>query len=311
MELIKLDDSLKEVEESRAKQIKKWFEPMVNMLESFEEEYERVLSLPMSKETAGEARALRLKISRVRIDADKERAKRKKAYLIAERAIQGVYNILKNAVTDKEQKLADIENYYENLERERIENLRKEREIELAKYEVYEPGVNLGEMSDEAWKNYLTGTKTNYETRIAAEKKAEEDRLRREEEERLLREAEKAELLRLKKENEKLAKEKEEALKKAEAEEAARLDAERAEKKEAENTIEKNELSEMDILGFATEHKEPEKLIINEVARRSDKQILTEAAEYLSRLTGEAQSQTARNALIKASNTLIGTTMML
>jgi len=65
------------------------------------------------------------------------------------------------------------------IEQQRIDKLQIEREIELRKYLDDNMGVqsDLGLMPDMVWDNYLMGTKVNFENRIAAEKKAEEDRI--------------------------------------------------------------------------------------------------------------------------------------
>jgi hypothetical protein len=195
------------IDKSKAEQIEAVFSPMVDMLKSFETAYENVLSMELSEETCKVAKRLRLDISRIRIDADKARKEQKDEYLRAGNAIQGVYNILKFAVTDKEEKLKEIETYYERIEAEMIAKLQKERQLELIKYDADGEFIELGKMTDEVWKNYLSGVKMNYEAVKEAERKAEEDRIAKEK-------AEKAEQERIRKENEQLRKEREEAEKK-------------------------------------------------------------------------------------------------
>lgn len=171
--------------ESKAQQIKEVFEPMVKMLESFESAYAELMEQEQSEEKSKKAKRLRLDISRVRIEADKVRKAQKEEYLRAGNAIQGVYNVLKFAVVDKEEKLKEVEEYYERIESEKIAKIHAERTEELAKYEADSTGLDLGKMPDEVWKNFLAGAKSNYENLKAAERKAEEERLETERKEKV------------------------------------------------------------------------------------------------------------------------------
>lgn len=172
------------LDKSKARQIEKVFAPMVAMLKGFEAEYEKVMAMDQTKEKSAVAKALRISISKVRINAEKVKTDTKKEYLLAGNAVQGVFNILKFAVNDKEVALKGVENYYAIIEAERISKIQRERESEIAKYGVDGSMIKLGEMDEAVWNNFLTGTKTNYEAVKAAEeetqrqaeiKKAEDD----------------------------------------------------------------------------------------------------------------------------------------
>lgn len=175
--IVQENEQLKGIDDAKSAQIKAVFQPMVEMLESFEEKYKKVTALEISPDKCKQAKRLRLDISRVRIDADKVRKTQKEEYIRAGNAIQGVYNILKFAVTDKEEKLKDIETHFERIEEVRKSQLQLDRSAELAKYEANGEFVDLGNMPDEVWKNYLAGVKNNYESIKEAERKAEEERV--------------------------------------------------------------------------------------------------------------------------------------
>jgi colicin import membrane protein len=213
-ELMEIKRELQGIDESKAKQIQECFEPMVQMLERFEQSYNEVVSKEISPEVCFQAKRLRLDIAKVRIEADKVRKAQKEQYLRAGNAIQGVYNILRYAVEDKENQLKDIETHYERMEEQRIARLQEERSREIERYGEF-PGVEFGTMADDVWENFLLGSKACDKARIDAEKKAERDRIKAE------------------KEAEKKRKE-EEARRIKEAEERARLEAERKAKEEAE-----------------------------------------------------------------------------
>lgn len=175
--LVQENEQLKELDESKAKQIKAVFAPMVEMLEGFEAEYKNVMALDISPDKCKQAKKLRIAVSKVRTNADKVRKAQKEEYLRAGNAIQGVYNILKFAVVDKEEKLKDIETHFERMEADRIASLEISRVADLEKYDVDGSTMNLGNMPDEVWKNYLSGVKNNFESVKEAERKAEADRI--------------------------------------------------------------------------------------------------------------------------------------
>lgn len=222
MEIVKFDNELNAIEPSKAKQIKETFEPMVAMLEQFEERCNEVFteaSKEINADVSAKAKRTRLDIARVRIDADKARKAMKDEYLRAGNAIQGAYNVLAWAVKDREDKLREIEEHAERMEAERLEKLQAERVELLAPYVEDAETRDLASMDVEAWEFYLAGKKQQHLDRIEAEKKAEAERIAREK-------AEAEERERIRKENERLKAEAE-AKEKALAKERAKVEAER------------------------------------------------------------------------------------
>ena len=230
------------LDESKAKQIEAVFAPMVEMLKGFEAAYDEIAALEISPDKCKKAKRLRLDIAQVRIQADQVRKVQKEEYLRAGNAIQGVYNILKFAVADKEEKLKGMETHYERIEAEKKIRLSSERQAELSKYDIDGEFIDLGSMSDSVWTNYLAGVKANYEAIIAAEKKAEEERIEAERKEAEEREKMRLENERLKKEAVKAAKLKAATEKKA-AEEREIQEAKIRKEREAREKVER-ELAE-------------------------------------------------------------------
>lgn len=217
-------------ESSKAKQIEAVFAPMVEMLKEFEGEYDKVMALEQSPEKCAKAKRLRLDVAKVRIEADKVRKVQKEEYLRAGNAIQGVYNVLKFAVVDKEEKLKDVELHYERIEEAKRAKLQADRVVELSQYDIDGASLDLAGMEDAIWSNFLAGTKANYEAVKEAERKAEEVRVAKEK-------AEAAERERVRLENEELKKQQaimERERKKAEAKARAEHDKLTKEKEEAE-----------------------------------------------------------------------------
>lgn len=231
--LIKIDaPELGAIEKSKAETIRKTFEPMVRMLSNFEENYNIVLAeskKEITEELTGKAKRLRIDIGKVRIETEKLRKEQKEEYLRAGKAIDGVSNILKWAVTDKENKLKEIEDHFEIQERKRLEELQKSRAEKLSKYVEDAFERNLSDMDEDVWNAYFQTKKKEYGDRIEAEKKAEKERVAREK-------AEAEERERIRKENERLRKEADERERaaKIEAEKRAKEEAKRKEKEIAE-----------------------------------------------------------------------------
>jgi hypothetical protein len=179
---------LNAIEKSKAEQIKSTFEPMAEMLSQFEEAYNNVVTeakKEITKEVTAKAKRLRLDIGKVRIETEKVRKEQKEEYLRAGKAIDGVSNILKWAVSDKENKLKEIENYFEIQEQKRLEELQAMRVEELSKYVEDAHERDLSSMDCDVWEAYFQSKKREYEDRIAAEKKAEEERIAKEKAEAL------------------------------------------------------------------------------------------------------------------------------
>jgi hypothetical protein len=185
MNLVKIDPKEFGLEENKAKQISDMFKPMLDSMIALEKEYNEVVKLEISKEATTKAKELRLKYVKIRTGTAEIHKELKHFYLQGGRFVDGWKNAQLMSSQGIEEKLMAIERHYENIEAEKIEKLQEERALELEKYEVdFVPG-NLGELTDGVWDNFLFGTKTSYDIRIAAEKKAEEDRVEAERVERL------------------------------------------------------------------------------------------------------------------------------
>jgi trichohyalin len=183
-EIIKFNaPELEAIEKSKAEQIRSTFEPMVEMLADFEDAYESIIKASqkeVTKELTNAAKRLRLDIGKIRVEAEKLRKEQKEEYLRAGKAIDAVNNILKWAITDKENSLKEIENFFEIQEQKRLEQLQKERADKLSKYLEDAHERDLASMDEDVWKAYYSTKKQEHEDRIAAEKKAEEERIERE-----------------------------------------------------------------------------------------------------------------------------------
>lgn len=278
------------VSQSRAKQIEEIFIPMIDMIKEFEKGYDKIIEDKEQKgitvELTQAAKAVRLKIAKVRIETEKIRKREKEEYLRGGKAIDGVANILKFAVTEKEKKLKDIETHFERIEQERLAGIQAQREQELLAFGV-EVNIDIASMPDEVWLKYKDGYKLAYEekkkeeerieaARIKAEKEAEEEHKRiAEENERLKREAaereqrEKKEREKTEKERqkleEKLRKEREQQAKK----EAAEKEQKRKEEEERDRVLQKEREEKERLAKELAEKKAEEKRIAYEKAAKN------------------------------------------
>lgn len=231
--LLKIDaPELKGLEQSKAEKIKKTFEPMAEMLISFEKSYNDLINeagKEITEEITVKAKRLRLDIGKVRIETGKLKDKQKEYIKLEDKAIMGVHNILIWAVKEKEDKLKEIEKHFEIQEQKRLEALQLERAEKLSLYVEDAHERDLVKFADDEFEALLAMKKKEKEDRIEAEKKAEAERVAKEK-------AEAEERERIKKENEQLRKEAEERerLAKIEAEKREKAERERKAKEEAE-----------------------------------------------------------------------------
>jgi len=298
-ELVKLDiPELQVIEKSKAEKIKATFEPMTKMLLEFEKAFLEVTSeaeKEITKDVTIKARRLRIDIGKVRIKTGELKDKQKEYIKLEDRAIMGVHNVLVWAVKEKEDKLKDIENFFEIQEQERLEKLQSERVNKLMKYVEGAEERNLSGMDSDVWEAYFAAKKKEYNDQIAAEKQAEIDRIAKEKAEAEERERIRKDNIRLQNEiakaeaerkviEEKARKEREasEAILKAEREAKAKLEKELIAKAEAERKAKREEQKRIEAEIKAKKEAErkakaaPDKAKLNEFAKVIDELVLPE-----------------------------------
>lgn len=189
-ELVKIDPKEFGLEDSVASGIASQFQPMLDKMVELEEEYNKVMTLPIEEpETARKAREVRLKYMKIRTGTVDIHKKQKAFYLAGGRFVDGWKNAQEFASLGKEQSLEKIEKYAENLEKERIKQLQLDRQEQLLPYGVENlETLNLGKMADNVWDNFLQGAIVNFNAKKEAERLAEIAEQERLEAERLERE---------------------------------------------------------------------------------------------------------------------------
>jgi hypothetical protein len=236
-ELVRLTESIP-LEKPKAQVVMEQFNQFFDQVSGYESRAKSIEITDISQtDKMKEARDIRLKLKDIRVNADKVKRRLKENIIIEDRFICGCYNIIEGSIKPIENDLLEKEKYVERIEQARLEKIRQERFDKLAEVEVDGTFFDLVNMPEEAFNILFETSKTNYNNKIEAEKKAEQERLAREkaeieerekikaENERLKKEAEAREL-EIKKEKERIEKENAERLAKEEAEKKAKLEAE-------------------------------------------------------------------------------------
>lgn len=232
---------LEQLEPTKADQIRATFIPMADMLDRFTQRYEEIIKIPNSEideEITQKARVLRLEIRKVRLETENARKAQKQQYLIAGKAIDGAANILKWAISSKEEQLEKIEKHFEILRLQELARIQAERAERLRPYFEGADDMDLGDMDAEVFEAYLQTKKKQHEQRLEEERKAAEEAERL----RLEREAEQQ---RIREENERMRAQLEAERKQREAEEKKRAAAEKK-RKAAEEKKRKAELAKLE-----------------------------------------------------------------
>ena len=223
-EVVKIDPKEFGLEESNVATIEQAFSPKIAERDGYAVIYEQLITKELTPETCKQARELRLKLVKTRTGIADIHKTQKAYFLAAGKFCDAWKNKETLPVEQMEEKLAGIENHFENLEKERIAKLEEARKIELLQFTEILP-VGLGSMDEAVYQNYLIGAKAAFESKKEAERKAEEERIAKEKSEKEEQERIKAENEKLKAENE--AKEKQLQEERLKAQEEAAKEAEK------------------------------------------------------------------------------------
>lgn len=197
------------LEEVKATEMTSGLNSIIEERTALESIFNDVILKELNADTLKEARELRLKIQKNRTQGiDVWHKTNKEFYLAGGRFVDAVKNREIAINSRLESKLGEIENHFKDLEEQRLNNLYTERVALLEPYGEVNKFVDLKQMDETTFNNFLSDTKLAFETRKENERKAEEKRIadeKKAEDERLKKEAElKSEQDRIKAENEKL-----------------------------------------------------------------------------------------------------------
>ena len=143
-----------------------------------EVQYEEIIKLDIELlETQQRARDLRLLIQKNRTQGIMIWHKTTKDFFLRGGQFVDAIKRKEIAINERmENGLEEIEKYAEIQEQLRLEKLQSDRAEKLSKYIEDAHERNLASMDEDVWKAYFSTKKQEYEDRIAAEKKAEDER---------------------------------------------------------------------------------------------------------------------------------------
>lgn len=168
------------LEANEAKQVQAVFVPMIEKLTELEDEYNQVVAQEMTPELTKQAKELRLKFVKIRTETARIHKSAKAYYLAGGRFVDGWKNAQLQASGQKEEKLKEIEDYYENLERQRREDLHLARIGMISPYVEDKTGLDFRTMEEDVFQAYFNTKKQAHEDRIQAEAEAEQVRIAKE-----------------------------------------------------------------------------------------------------------------------------------
>lgn len=123
------------------------------------------------------SRALRLKLKEVRVEAEKVRKALKEDSLRRGRVIDGMNAAILMIVKPVEDRLEEQEKFAERKEEERKAALKKSREDLLAPFGIDTSFYSLAEMPEPTFAQLFDSSRMAHESRLAAQAKAEADRI--------------------------------------------------------------------------------------------------------------------------------------
>lgn len=140
-----------------------------------DESKDLVVTDPSQKDEMKKARDNRLALRDIRVAADKARKELKEDTIKFGTAVQGVYNLIKDAIAPIEEHLENQEKYIERIETERKARVEAERGAELSKYVEDISLYNFKEMSDEAFLKLVENLKAESDRKKEIEAKKLEE----------------------------------------------------------------------------------------------------------------------------------------
>lgn len=155
-----------------------------------------------NRDDLGKANRIKLDLGKICSRATDQKKIDKDILLLQTRFIDALFNAVNGAARLNQEEAKQIEQYFEDIEKERIAKLQLSRSAETSKFSDGSAVIPdfLGAMNDDVWSNYITGVKANYDARIEAERIAEEQRIKKEKAEIAERKRIANENIRLKKE---------------------------------------------------------------------------------------------------------------
>jgi hypothetical protein len=134
------------------------------------------------------ARTMRLALKKIRVNADHKRKELKAETDRYGKAVQSAFNLLEFQIVPLEKHLQDQEDFVERLKEKRIAETKEKRLAELAPFAIDTSFIDLGNMPEVSYIQFLATTRMAHEAKLAAAKKKAEDDLKELERQKKLQE---------------------------------------------------------------------------------------------------------------------------
>lgn len=122
------------------------------------------------------AKRIRLDLGKICSKAGDIKKANKEVVSLEVKLIDSLYNAVNTTARLAQEEVKEIENHFVKIEAEKLEKTRLERIDKLEPYKEYVPfGVDLSILSDEDFEKVFTGSKMQFDAKVAADLKAEQD----------------------------------------------------------------------------------------------------------------------------------------
>jgi hypothetical protein len=121
------------------------------------------------------AKRARITLGTICSQVEQQKKSDKSSLLLEGNFYQALYNTVNSAARLTQNEAKEIEKFAELEAKRKAEELHISRIAQVQEYGVDGTYINLGEMSEEVWQNFLLGTKTSYQQKLDAEEKAAQD----------------------------------------------------------------------------------------------------------------------------------------
>ncbi len=184
-EIVKINPKDYGLEENQVIKIEEAFLPKVHERQVLIPAYQELLTAEINDETCKKAGVLRRQLVKIRTDIDKIHKSQKNYFLAAGRFVDAWKNKETEPIVQMEEKLTQIEKYYQLQEKKRLEQLQKDRAAKISPYVIDAEERDLASMDDDVWDVYYNTKKKAWEDEQEAIRKAEKEREEKEKKERL------------------------------------------------------------------------------------------------------------------------------
>ena len=160
----------------KAEKIETSFKPIIIERDGLMPVYENILKAELTPELTKQAKELRLRLVKLRTSTDRIHKDEKTFFLAAGRFVDAWKNKNVTVISEMEIRLSEIENYYINLEKSRLEQLKAERTAELIPFlgQFEQIPANIETFTESVYTNYKSGLISAYNMRKKADAEAEQ-----------------------------------------------------------------------------------------------------------------------------------------